>query len=221
MDAGVPGAVTLPIATPPSSSAASYRERLAARSATVAHWQRRDDMLVWARMLAAGFTVAVAVAAWRSAVVPASWVLLPAVLFGALVIANDRVRQRLARARRAAAFYERGLARLEDRWAGSGEDGLRFLDPAHPYAADLDLFGTGSLFQLLCTARTGPGEETLAAWLLAPADPDVAGASARPRSKSCATGWTCAKRWRCWARTVGRARTRRHSRPGAARATCR
>ena len=64
-----------------------------------------------------------------------------------------------------------GIARLEDRWAGTGETGERFLDPAHPYARDLDIFGTASLFELLCTARTRAGEETLAAWLLKAAPP--------------------------------------------------
>jgi hypothetical protein len=67
---------------------------------------------------------------------------------------------------RAVAFYEKGLARIEDRWAGSGETGDRFDDPHHVYAGDLDLFGKGSLFQLLSTARTRMGEETLAQWLL-------------------------------------------------------
>src|SRR5262249_13726544 len=63
--------------------------------------------------------------------------------------------------------------RLEDRWTGSGEPGDRFLDPEHPNAADLDLFGRGSLFELLCTARTLTGENTLARWLLHPVPADV------------------------------------------------
>jgi len=70
------------------------------------------------------------------------------------------------------AFYERGLARLEDRWAGIGEPGDRFRDDGHVYANDLDLFGRGSLFQLLSLARTRTGEATLAGWLLSPASPD-------------------------------------------------
>ncbi len=36
------------------------------------------------------------------------------------------------------------------------------------YASDLDLFGKSSLFQLLSTARTRMGEDTLANWLLSP-----------------------------------------------------
>ncbi|MGH8218780.1 MAG: MutS-related protein [Steroidobacteraceae bacterium] len=73
------------------------------------------------------------------------------------------------RAARAAALYRRGLARLEDRWAGSALQGERFNDPHHVYAADLDLFGEGSLFELMCAARTRVGQQTLAHWLLSPA----------------------------------------------------
>jgi hypothetical protein len=40
------------------------------------------------------------------------------------------------------------------------------------YAGDLDLFGHGGLFELLSTARTPMGEETLAGWLLSPAAVD-------------------------------------------------
>src|SRR2546425_528070 len=47
----------------------------------------------------------------------------------------------------------------------------RFLDDSHPNAPYLDLFGAGSLFELLCTARTRKGEDTLAAWLRTPAGP--------------------------------------------------
>jgi DNA mismatch repair ATPase MutS len=68
-------------------------------------------------------------------------------------------------------YYERGLARLDGRWAGSGEPGTRFLDEGHPNALDLDLFGTGSLYELLCTARTRRGADRLASWLLEPAPP--------------------------------------------------
>jgi hypothetical protein len=93
-------------------------------------------------------------------------------LFVVLVVLHDRVIQARTRAERAAAFYERGLARLGDAWMGRGDGGERFLDPAHLYAADLDLFGRGSLFELLCTARTRAGEETLARWLSAPAPAD-------------------------------------------------
>src|SRR5690606_14888136 len=102
------------------------------------------------------------------------WTLAPPVLaFAALVVAHDRLLRRAAAAERAAAWYDDGLARLDARFAGRGSAGERFRDPDHPYAEDLDLFGPGSLFELLCRARTAAGEEMLAAWLLAPAPPEV------------------------------------------------
>jgi len=103
------------------------------------------------------------------------WALLVfALSFAALMVRHEKVAARLARAGRRVMFYEQGMARLEDRWQGKGTAGTRFLDPQHPYAGDLDLFGPGSLFELLCTARTRMGEERLASWLLAPAGPAVA-----------------------------------------------
>ena len=104
---------------------------------------------------------------------PLWWLLPPAAAFLWLADAQARVTQARRRCERAAAFYERGLARLDDLWAGTGATGERFLDGSHPYAEDLDLFGRGSLFELLSTARTSVGEETLARWLLAPAAPEV------------------------------------------------
>ena len=92
--------------------------------------------------------------------------LAPIIAFLLAAVIHERVLRSLRNRARTIDFYERGLARLNDRWPGTGETGERFLDLAHPYARDLDLFGTGSLFELLCTTRTRAGEETLAKWLL-------------------------------------------------------
>jgi len=94
---------------------------------------------------------------------------LPAVLLQSLVLWRNRVILAWRRAIRGAEFYEHRLECLEEKWPGTGESGLRFLDGDHPYSRDLDLFGTGCLFELLCTARTTMGEEILADWLRVPA----------------------------------------------------
>jgi hypothetical protein len=96
------------------------------------------------------------------------WLTVPVVAFAAIAVWHSRVLRARELAERAVAFYERGLARMEDRWEGSGEAGERFDDGHHVYASDLDLLGQGSLFQLLSTARTRMGEDTLAQWLLSP-----------------------------------------------------
>jgi hypothetical protein len=101
------------------------------------------------------------------------WLLVPVIGFFAFAPLQQRITEQRKRSERAAALYRKGLERLDDRWAGKGETGERFLDRAHPYAEDLDLFGTGSLFQLISIARTRVGEETLANWLLYPSTPEV------------------------------------------------
>jgi len=100
-----------------------------------------------------------------------TWLALPIGVFIGLVVAHERCAKRRQRVRRALEFYERGRARLDDRWAGTGPTGERFVDRDHPYADDLDIFGEGSLYQLLCTARTTTGRRRLAEWLGAAAPP--------------------------------------------------
>ncbi len=97
------------------------------------------------------------------------WMAVPIVAFFAVAVYHSRVLEQLEVANRAVAYYRDGLARVNDRWLGLGDTGERFSHPHHVYASDLDLFGKGSLFQLLSTARTRVGQETLAGWLLAPA----------------------------------------------------
>lgn len=151
---------------------AEYTRRLAARRDTVAELVRREERISLLRL---GCMVAAGVLGWlafRHGVLSPAWTLVPLVAFAVLVARHWDATAARQRAERAVTFYRRGLDRLEGTWMGGGEAGERFRAPAHPYAEDLDLFGSGSLFELLCTARTRAGEDTLAAWLLAPAPPD-------------------------------------------------
>ncbi len=98
------------------------------------------------------------------------WLLLvPLAVFIALVVWHERVTRGRTLAERAARYYERGVARLEDRWAGTENAGERFRNPSHVYCEDLDVFGKGSLFELLARVRTAGGEQMLANWFLTPA----------------------------------------------------
>ena len=99
-------------------------------------------------------------------------VLIPIAVFVVIAALHGRLQRAVSLRTRAITFYEQGLARLNGTWAGSGATGERFLQASDPCARDLDLFGRASLFELLCTARTRAGEETLARWLVAPAPPD-------------------------------------------------
>ena len=152
----------------PLSPGDEYRARLASRQADGRALAKRDRLLSHARLVTflAG---AALVAVWWRGTAPAWWLALPAIAFVVLIQRHDQVIRALATAQRSILFYERGLGRIEDRWAGAGEPGERFRDEYHLYANDLDLFGRGSLFELLSIARTGAGEERLAEWLKQPA----------------------------------------------------
>jgi hypothetical protein len=115
--------------------------------------------------------IATLIAAWFSLHFEAFspwWLLLALVLFLAIAILHAKVLRQRACAERAVDFYRKGLARIEDRWPGTGQTGTRIDVHSSLYATDLDLFGQGSLFELLSLARTRMGEDTLAAWLLSP-----------------------------------------------------
>jgi MutS-like protein len=155
---------------------AEYQTRLAARRAVSARDEKLFRRIGNARLLTALAGLILAFFVFGETVISAWWLLVPAALFAVLVVLHARIVERLEQARRAVTFYERGLARLENQWIGRGEPGERFRNSAHVYAEDLDLFGKGSLFELLCTARTRAGEDTLAHWLLAPASPEEAAA---------------------------------------------
>lgn len=151
----------------PDGPRAEYERRLAARRAEAARQARRHWFSGNGRVAVVLLAVALVYPTLVGRQLSAAWLGLPLVLFLAVSVVHDRVSRALRRAERAAAFYEKALARLDQRWPGTGQQGTRFLDPRHSYAADLDLFGPGSLFELLCTARTTAGEDTLAGWLLA------------------------------------------------------
>ena len=153
----------------------AYRLRLSDLRAEEARLDRR---LAWSgnarfALLLAILVLAVVLAQFRS--ISPAWLALPVGGFVALTIVFGRALQRLTMVRRAIAYADAGLARLEHRWAGRGVSGAEYLDENHPCAADLDLFGRGSLFELLCTAKTRAGRDTLAHWLLDPAGPDEVG----------------------------------------------
>lgn len=120
--------------------------------------------------------VAAALVAWLAFVsrVVSPWTLIPPVIiFIGLVAWHSRVIGARTVAERALQYYDQALARANDDWMGKGATGENLRNPAHIYADDLDIFGRGSLFELISTARTSTGEQTLASWLLAPASREV------------------------------------------------
>ncbi len=152
---------------------AEYRARLEARSAVAAKLDRRHIQLGNLRLAVVAIAVLIVWTGFRRHLISPAWLAAPTIAFAVLAIVHERALRAKSSADRAAAFYRRGLDRLAGEWQGKGETGERFDDAAHPYAEDLDLFGHGSLFELISTARLRCGEETIAAWLMNPAVEDV------------------------------------------------
>jgi hypothetical protein len=89
-----------------------------------------------------------------------------ALVFVALTVVIAVVEQRSKRTEARVRYYEDGVSRVHGVPVKDAPDGQRFADPAHPFALDLDIFGPGSIFALLCMARTASGQARLSQWLL-------------------------------------------------------
>ncbi len=150
----------------------AYRERLRARQEARKKSESRAALISWLRLAVFGVGLWVAWLIFETDRLQPVWILLPVGLFLFLVFLHASAMTAHRRAERAEVFYARGLSRLEDRWAGTGMSGAQFADGAHPYARDCDLFGKGSLYELLATTVSPWGSKMLADWLLAPAEAD-------------------------------------------------
>lgn len=146
-----------------------YRQRITAREAEAAALQRQHLFLGYLRLAIA---VAGVVAAWGWLYrhdVSGWWLLAIAAIFVVAARRHSAVLQRKEEAQRAIQFFERGVARIDDRWSDISTRRPEVNATDSLFAADLDLFRRGGLFDLLNTARTSVGDDTLAAWLLEPA----------------------------------------------------
>lgn len=151
------------------NASVEYRKRLAQRQALRDHCFNRMLTVGYLRL---GLAVSFLGMLWLAFGVHAfsGWFsLIPVGAFIGLIFYHELLNRAHERAKRAMTFYQRGLDRLENRWQGKGLSGSEYLKDGHIYATDLDILGHSSLFELLCTARTRAGEETLARWLCEPA----------------------------------------------------
>lgn len=154
---------------PPSAS--PYAARLAELRAAQADLTARSGRISSLRGLT--FLAAAGLSAARifAPVPPVVWVGAAAAgaIFVGLVVAHAALVTRAAEVELRIRLLERGEKRIAGDIAAFPEQGERFRAAGHAYAGDLDVFGPASLFQLVGAVETGPGEETLARWLSAPA----------------------------------------------------
>lgn len=151
---------------------AEYERRRDARRRELRSADERHRTIARLRLAVAVTALVLGWAALDRELFASIWLWVPFAAFLALVLWHERVKKRQARTRRGAELYEAGIARLDGLWRGRGATGDDLVPDGHLYAVDLDLFGDGSLFQLLSRARTRHGERRIADWLLSPASRD-------------------------------------------------
>jgi hypothetical protein len=151
-----------------SNASQFYRRRLRELSTEIENGKRRHSRLILIILLLLAAACFLAYQGFISKTLP-FWPALTVLPILALVGNRAKYWQKwLTRRHDVRDYYERGVARLERNWEKLDE-GKEFAVSDHDYAKDLDLFGRGSMFQLLCSARTGAGRETLARWMSQPA----------------------------------------------------
>ena len=155
-----------------SDARSVYSQRLGVLESEQSRLRRKDRLFGFSKLAFAVIAVISAIGLARAYPGLLAWALVPALAFIVLWIVHERLLRTLGKSTRLEAFYRRGLARLDDQWAGHGDTGQRFLDPKHLYARDLDIFGAGSLYERISQAASAPGQHTLADWLLRPAEPN-------------------------------------------------
>ncbi len=147
-----------------------YARGRGTRTAEVAALDARSRALGWARLgLVVLALLLLGEVVWGPLGATGGWALgAVAASFFALVVVHGRVIAARDRAAAALRFHERGLARLARDWKSLPDKSARYLSADHPFAADLDIFGQGSLMQLVDATETGPGEDHLARLLSMP-----------------------------------------------------
>jgi len=139
-----------------------YAQRLAERRSAAVALRRRELVISLSRVGA--IVLAIVIGYFR-----APLGLIAVAAFIILAVIHERVIRARKRIESSAAFYGRGLARIDGTWQGGGDAGEEFADDHHPYASDFDLFGAGSLYELISLAVTRAGRLRLASWLKEPA----------------------------------------------------
>jgi hypothetical protein len=163
----------------------TYNARLSARREREARLTRVHHLLGYSKLATLVVATGFLVGALREGTGwPWGGLWPPALLFLLLSVVQEMVVDRRETARRAARFYQDGLRRLRGEIDPSSPSGSSFRRRGHPYADDLDVFGDGSLFQLVNRCATVHGQEALAHRLMSASPQSLTADAVRRRQES-------------------------------------
>ncbi|MEM9675350.1 MAG: DNA mismatch repair protein MutS, partial [Bacteroidota bacterium] len=151
-----------------------YQTNKKTHQATIEKLASKLQELSWSRLVAFVFSAFLIVLFAQAGAI--ALVLIVALLggfgFALLMKQYNRVAYQKKQAAFLAEINEQEIQRLRTNLS-QFPGGQSFNKPTHPYVADLDVFGTHSLYQLVNRATTESGHECLAKWLSEPTTKEV------------------------------------------------
>ena len=105
----------------PTDPRAEYLRRLEGLRTERARYEAQHRRLGIAKLALGGATLVLIGLALVAKLISILWIVGPLFAILLLAVIHGRVLKRLERCLRAIAYYERGLARIDNRWVGSGE----------------------------------------------------------------------------------------------------
>ena len=142
-----------------------YESRIRELQASAAQVRLPDGLAACALAAALGLLLLLSLYAIRGQM-SFLWPSLPIPVAAASARRLRQTRQSKSRMWRLKRFYDRAVQRVQGDWTGTGFTGEEFNEPNHVYSIDLNVLGRGSLFEMLCIARTSIGRRALANYLL-------------------------------------------------------
>ena len=144
----------------------TYQQNIEQHQQTVTELNKKLTELSWSRLVVFVFAVFLIVLFASNGMAVITWllVLVGGGSFAFLMKQHNQVTYQKQHATFLAEINEQEILRQQNQLA-TFPDGRTFIRRDHPYVADLDVFGSHSLYQLLNRTTTEAGRERLAAWL--------------------------------------------------------
>lgn len=151
-------------------SLAAYQQRITSLSAEINSKKKKRGIIAWLR-----FAAVLAIFASLYYLNPFGWTyaILAAGIFVAaflrLIVLSGRNNDLISNLERLLLINQQEIQIASGSYTGRPA-GSAYLPPLHDYVHDLDIFGSGSLYQFINRTTSEQGHQALAQWLLHPAD---------------------------------------------------
>ncbi len=150
-----------------------YNNRINTFNETIKGLKKKALTLSWLRLLSFLSTIAIGWMLWPEGLIPATAGIIAGLTFFIIIVNRDLDnKDRIENTSRLLEICRNEQLSINHQYQHF-PDGIQYLVPQHPYAADLDLFGHASLYQYINRTCSEQAGQLLADWLLEPAPAPV------------------------------------------------